>query len=258
MTAIRTVRCSSWGAFKRDLYGELFDGGAFEEQLYLFRGVGSDEWHLESSFDRFGRDIPLEERPAEAAALLRLFAEECQAGEGEVAEFPGDLQSRVALAQHHGLPTRGLDWTESPYVAGYFAFADAWSYGQADERGHVAIWALDLRHELWTRAPEEGVEIGTTGRSGNERMIRQRAALTYLHAPFTGLDVFVSKAVEHGDALIRFSLAKSQARVALADLAAMGITATRLFPDREGAARAARLRYAIRRGSARARALTRT
>jgi FRG domain len=254
VTAIGTIRCRNWSAFKRDLYGELFDGGAFEERRYLFRGVGNDGWHLESSFDRFAREIPLEDRPAEAQTLLDLFAEECEAEEGGLGGFPADLHSRLALAQHYGLPTRGLDWTESPYVAGYFAFAGAWSYGQADERGHVAIWALDLRHELWKRDPGDGVEVVTTGRSGNERMIRQRAALTYLHAPFTSLDLFVADAVHDGDALLRFSLPKSQARVALADLAAMGITSTRLFPDREGAARAAWLRYALHRGAMRTQA----
>ena len=252
MSGIRTVRCGSWSAFKRDLYGELFDDAAFQEEMYLFRGVGNDEWHLESSFDRMAREIPLEERPDEAQQLLALFAEECEAFEGEAAGFPPGLHAMIALAQHYGLPTRGLDWTESPYVAGYFAFADAWSYGQADERGHVAIWALDRRHSVWARDADEGVEIVTTGRHGNERMIRQRAALTYLHAAVTGLDMFVLEAPEEGDALVRFSLPKAEARVALADLAAMGITSTRLFPDREGAARAARLRYAIRRGADRA------
>jgi FRG domain len=236
--------------FKRDLYPEIFGGDAFEEDRYLFRGVGSDEWQLVSSFDRHAGDVASEDRSAEAETLLDLFVEECVTSDGTLDATPTERHALIALAQHHSLPTRGLDWTESPYVAAYFAFADAWSFGRVEARGRVAIWALDRTHPVWEDT--KAVEIVTTGRPGNERMIRQRAALTYLHAPTPALDEYVGTRAESGDALVKFSLPKAEAPVALADLAAMGITSTRLFPDREGAARAAQLRYAIRRAARRA------
>ena len=94
------------------------------DHLFWFRGQSDQGWPLEPSFQRSLRRSNL--GPDD---VIHLEDEALMAFRSKAHFFVGaQLLDKVrtkpcwwALMQHHGAPTRLLDWTASPYVAAYFA-----------------------------------------------------------------------------------------------------------------------------------------
>lgn len=90
-------------------------------ERFVFRGHGDARWDLETSLGR-ACDFRWTER------LEKLLQSEFRAAahlyESSLPERD-DLFAWLALMQHHGVPTRLLDFTRSPYVAAYFAAVHA-------------------------------------------------------------------------------------------------------------------------------------
>ena len=125
------IRVSSW----RELQDELY-AGAWHEELgrfrsdFAFRGEADDRNDLSTSLARLGGAYAEVE-----GHLLRNFRKYAR----REAVPEDSLWNWLALAKHHGLPTRLLDWTYSPYVALHFLTA---SPGRFDVDG--AVWCVDF------------------------------------------------------------------------------------------------------------------
>ncbi|WP_296232582.1 FRG domain-containing protein [uncultured Pseudomonas sp.] len=110
------VKLSSWKYFSDYINQEMLDYTS-----YVYRGQGSAAWKLEPSLDRVLKNpkSPMRE------ALLSRFKYETRGRRGAHPPIMATDNDWWALGQHHGLMTPLLDWTESPFVALYFAAESA-------------------------------------------------------------------------------------------------------------------------------------
>src|SRR5262249_37335757 len=120
---------------------------------YVFRGLSSGGYKLESSLKRLGHaDVQSAFIEGRLIESFRKYAH------GQFDEKSSDWHW-ISLAQHHGLPTRLLDWTYSPFVALHFATSDTLKMGL-----DAVVWCVDrFRIQQWLPSDLRGFlnEAGT-------------------------------------------------------------------------------------------------
>ena len=225
-----TLQLTSWNEFHNVV--KIFNNNTD----YFWRGQTNNK-PLLSSFDRYLTDKKT--RQKELSKVSNNLKQRLSDFKNINALTTNEIW---AIGQHYGLKTPLLDWTESPYIAAYFAF-----YNKSDAQNSRVIYVLNRALKLLIKGQDRFVEFDLPNNnfdpSQNQRLINQKGKFTIAlegEDIKSVLDKFWKKTRNKNKYVNEIILAeilipdKSQDEC-LSALKTMNITHGMLFPDYAGA-----------------------
>ena len=228
----------------------------------VYHGTSDTSRSLLTSLDRLGGVHPPHTKVALEGHVLRNFARYSR----PYLEHTTNEWELLVAAQHHGVPTRLLDWSYSPLIAAHFATL-------GNVKADRAIWRLDWKkvhrrfglpelalliedlHRLLGRdgayTPWKLIDEGTHAKpfacmieppTLDARISAQAATFTLCSDTKRSFDEFLAE-YDLQDALSRFVIPESATAYVRDQLDLVGVDERRLFPDLDGVAAQMRRYY---------------
>ena len=236
----------------------------YEKRMdYTFRGQKNANYQLISSLKRNPRDdVALTE-----VRSLNNFRKYTGLYEESI---HSSVWRRMIIAQHHGLPTRCLDFSFSPLVALHFALCDnekdqdaaVWAINHKAlhgllpekykkalvEEGNVISFTLEILEKMQITINNYDEDMGNRSLifleppSIDERIINQFSHLAIIPRELDPLDNFL-KNLPFEKAVYKFIIPRKKIPVFRSQLDSMNITERVLFPGLDGTSSYLKRRY---------------
>jgi hypothetical protein len=231
---VQEFRLSHWREFHDYVHGDSLLSD------YVWRGQGDADWSLVTSLHRLLSDVTDIDMESAAKDHLAAFRQAVRGRRGPNPPKIQDENQLWALGQHVGLATPLLDWTESPYVALFFAFANP----APPASGNRVVWQLFAGDDTMSGGTDAGaerrwpsLEILRPDQDENPRLVSQRGL--FARVPLgESVDAWVRRnlAGESTDVyLAKIVIPDHDRDDCLRHLNRMNINHLSLFPDLIGA-----------------------
>jgi FRG domain len=127
---LNILTAKSWSELNEALFSDTWDPSIKRfRSTFAYRGMNVHDYPLSNGLMRLGK--PYEKLEENLIKQFKKYAHD------NVVERDTEWHW-VSIAQHHGLPTRLLDWTYSPFVALHFATSSL-----DDFENNAAVWKVN-------------------------------------------------------------------------------------------------------------------
>ncbi len=137
---------------------------------WVFRGQSRD-WHLKTSLERAYKDYRLESKDIAKIekTLIRDFRRRYHGEDRDI--IMSDTLYCLSVMQHHGAPTRLLDFNYSPFIALFFSL-------EAGFKGKYVVWCIN---EKWCEDREKDEDIVRKKRIKMRQELKDDMTFKYLY-----------------------------------------------------------------------------